>query len=109
MCDILIGFIPKFFHPSVEFNVKLSTDGGGGIGLFEMAGVMVILDSFLMFKGVGSFPQLMMHGLVGFPLHGLEGCGDIIILRLVMAIVQSYNAFIFISEGDGMMSKIISF
>ena len=109
LCDILISFFPKFFHPPVKFNVKLSADGGGGVRLFEMAGVVVILDSFFMFKGVGSFPQLMMHGLVGFSLHGLEGGIDIIVLGLVVAIVQSYDTFVFISEGDGMMSKIISF
>ena len=82
----MVSFLSKFFHPSVEFDVKLSADGGGGVGFFEMAGVVAILDGFFMFKGVGSFAQLMVHCLVGFPIHSLEG-GDIIVLGLVMAVV----------------------
>ena len=73
-----------------------------------MTGIVTILDSFLMFKGVGPFPQLMMHGLVGFPLHGLEGGGDVVVLGLVVAVVHGHDAFVLVSEGNDVMPEIIS-
>ena len=101
--NFLFDSFLQLFHPSVEFNIKFSTNCSWSVGLLKLTGTL--MSKSLIIQCIWSFPQFMMHSHIIFSIKSLKSFSDIII-RLIM--MTGSNCLIFMSKRCYIMSKIIS-